>query len=479
MRDITREGSDFALELRRVFDQQQAHRWRLAQSTAEERIARLVRLRDAIWSGREDLKRAVHDDFRKSPEETDLTEVFPTIAEINHTVRHLKRWMAPRRVGRPLALLGTRSEVRFEPKGRVLILSPWNYPFGLLVNPMVAAIAAGNCVIAKPSSKVPATARFLKNFFARLFDEGEVALFEGSSAVADALLDLPFDHVFFTGSPRVGKSVMAAAARHLASVTMELGGKSPVVVDRTADPRLVAERVLWGKFINAGQTCIAPDYMLLHRSLLDSFIVEAKRVLDHRFGATEEARKASPDFCRAVSDRHLQGLERVLSEAVAAGAKVAIGGVVDAAQRYMGPTILTDVGADSPIMREEIFGPILPVITYESLDEVFGVIRAREKPLALYIFATDKAAIETILANTTAGGSCVNSVVVHAVNPNLPFGGVGHSGMGSYHGVHGFRALSHERAVLRQGRLDSLRYFYPPYTAAVRKRIHMALKRLA
>jgi aldehyde dehydrogenase (NAD+) len=478
MSEVSREASDLGAELRRVFDAQQAQRWHLAQSTAEERIARLVRLREAIGARREELQRAIHEDFRKSPAETDLTEVFPTIAEINHTVRHLKQWMAPRRVRTSLALLGARSEVRYEPKGRVLILSPWNYPFGLLVNPMVAAIAAGNCVIAKPSSKVPATARFLKSFITGLFDEGEVALFEGTSAVADALLELPFDHVFFTGSPRVGKSVMAAAAKHLASVTMELGGKSPVVVDRTADPRLVAERVLWGKYINAGQTCIAPDYMLLHESLRDRFLEEAKRVLDHRFGATEEARKASPDFCRAVSDAHLQGLQRVLDDSVAAGATVAIGGVVDATQRYLSPTILMDVREDSPIMQEEIFGPILPVITYRSLDEVFRVIRAREKPLALYVFGTDEGTIQCILANTTAGGTCVNSVVVHVANPNLPFGGVGQSGLGSYHGVHGFRNLSHERAVLRQGRFDSLKYFYPPYTDAVRKRIRLALKHL-
>ncbi len=465
-------------ELQRVFDLQRANHWKLAKSTAEDRIARLIRLRDGIWARRKEIHQAILEDFGKNPSETDMTEIFPTLAEIKHTIKHLRRWMKPTNVGTPWALFGTHSEVRYEAKGVVLILSPWNYPINLLINPLVAAMAAGNSVIVKPSSKVPSTARFLKSFFAEIFEENEVALFDGSSAVADALLELPFDHIFFTGSPRIGKVVMTAAAKHLASVTLELGGKSPVIADQTADPRKLAERVLWGKFINAGQTCVAPDYLLLHESLLQSFLAEARKVIDHRFGETEEARKAIPDFCRAVSDDHLKGLRRVLQEAIAAGAQVEIGGVADPAQRYLSPTVLSGVLEDSPIMREEIFGPILPILTFSSLDDAIRIIQSKEKPLALYIFSSDKATVEHILSNTTAGGTCVNSVVIHLANPDLPFGGVGNSGMGNYHGLYGFRSLSHERAVLRQGRFDSLKNFYPPYIESVNKMIRFAMKGL-
>lgn len=469
---------DRCLRLREVFDSQKAKRWKMAQSTASERIARLVALRNALWARREGFHQAIHADFGKNPAETDLTEIFPVLAEINHTVKHLKSWMKPTRAGRPWALLGTHSEVRYEAKGLVLVLSPWNYPVNLLLNPVVAAIAAGNCVIAKPSSKVPHTARFLKDFFSETFPEDEVALFEGDSQVADALLEFPFDHIFFTGSPRIGKVVMAAAAKHLASVTLELGGKSPVIVDPSADLRKVAERVCWGKFVNAGQTCVAPDYMLLHESLKESFLREARKVLESRYGVTEDQRKTSPDYCRAVSSGHLAGLIRVLDASVAAGARIEIGGVTDPDQRYLSPTILTGVHRDSPIMEEEIFGPILPVLTYSSLDEALELVRSREKPLALYVFASDRAVVDKVLSGTTAGGTCVNSVMLHVANPDLPFGGVGNSGMGSYHGIFGFQSLSHPRAVLRQGWLDSLKFFYPPYTASLKRRILLAMKYL-
>lgn len=465
-------------DVKAIFEKQQANRWRVSKTQAGERIAKLRKLRDAIFASRPQIHEAIFKDFMKNPGEVDLTEVHPTISEINHMIKHLKSWMKPQKVKTPLLLFGTRSEVRYEAKGMVLILSPWNYPFQLLVVPLATAVAAGNCVMLKPSSKVPHTAHFLKKFISEIFDEDEVALFEGDYSVADSLLELPFDHVFFTGSPPVGKKVMAAAAKVLAPVTLELGGKSPVIIDETADIRKAAERIVWGKFINAGQTCVAPDYILIQEEKAALFVEEAKRVIGQRYGDTDEQLAASPDFCRLVSEGHLEGLKKVLDESVQQGARIEMGGKSHAASRYLAPTILSHVTEHSPIMREEIFGPILPIITYQNLRDVFRIIHARPKPLSLYIFSGNRRAIEEILSNTTAGGTCINSLIIHLANADLPFGGVGQSGMGNYHGAYGFRTFSHERAVLRQGKIDMLKYFYPPYTRRVKKMIELGTKYL-
>lgn len=461
-----------------IYKKQRANRWRVSKTTADERILKLKKIRDSLMARKEELQKAIYADFSKNPGEVDLTEVYPTISEINHTIRHLADWMKPKKVGTPLVLFGTSGEIRYEAKGVVLILSPWNYPFQLLMSPLVAAIAAGNCVVLKPSAKTPHTAHFLKKFISDLFAEDEIALFEGDHHVADALLELSFDHVFFTGSPAIGKKVMAAAAQQLAPVTLELGGKSPVIVDETADVKKAAERIAWGKFINAGQTCVAPDYLLIHESRVNNFVTEIRKVITARYGETEEAREKSPDFCRLVSEGHMEGLKKVLDEAVRAGAKVEIGGKTTPGKKYLAPTILTRVTDDSPIMKEEIFGPILPVVTFKELDEAITIIQKREKPLALYIFSKSRTTINEILKSTTAGGTCINSLIIHLANPDLPFGGVGQSGMGNYHGHFGFKTFSHERAVLRQGIIDSLKMFYPPYTKRVRKMIELAIKHL-
>lgn len=462
-----------------AFERLRANRWKMAQTTASERIARVRRLRDAIIARRDELCQAVYNDYRKNAVEVELTEVFPTISEANHTINELHHWMRPQQVGTPLALFSAHSEVRHEPKGVVLILAPWNYPFQLLINPLIAAISAGNCVAVRASAKVPHTARFIAAFLRDLFPPEEVAVFEGDHRVSDALLELPFDHIFFTGSPRIGSKVMVAAAKHLASVTLELGGKSPVIVDRSADIKKAAERVLWGKFVNAGQTCVAPDYMLIHEDRLAAFLTEARRVLAARFGSTDAEQQASANFCRLVSDDHHRGLHRMLEAAVAAGAKVEMGGVSVPAERYMAPTLLTGVTEDSPIMQEEIFGPILPILTFRDLDDALRLVRSKPKPLALYVFSGDNAATEKVLAGTTAGGTTVNATLIHLANGNLPFGGVGSSGMGNYHGFFGFRQCSHERAVLVQGIFDSIKLFYPPYTDRVKQVIRMAIRWLA
>ncbi len=465
-------------DIKEVYEKQRANRWNVAFTTAEERIAKLIKLRAAIWARREELHKAMYADFRKNPGEVDLTEVYPVIAEINHTIKHLKHWMKPKKVKTPFFLFGTKSELRYEPKGLVLVLSPWNYPFNLLINPLVAIIATGNCAILKPSSKVPQTARFLKSFISGIFDENEVALFEGSAAISDQLLEYQFDHIFFTGSPKIGKAVMTAAAKYLTPVTLELGGKSPVIIDSSANIRKSAERLMWGKFINAGQTCIAPDYLLIHESRQQEFIAESKRVLEERFGKTEEARRKNESFCRLVSDGALEGLVSMLGESVKQGAKVEIGGVSTPGQRYMAPTLLSNVMDHHAIMQEEIFGPILPILTFKSLDEAITAVQSREKPLALYIFSENSTTTEKLLKSTTAGGTCVNSVILHVANNDLPFGGIGQSGMGNYHGFFGFCTLSHERGVLKQGKVDVFKYFYPPYTDKVKNMIMTAIKYL-
>ncbi|MBI4412409.1 MAG: aldehyde dehydrogenase family protein [Deltaproteobacteria bacterium] len=465
-------------DIRRIFEKQKANRWHVSQTSASERIAKLKKLGEAIWAKRGEIHKAIHDDFRKNPGETDLTEIYPTLSEINHTVKHLRRWMKPHRVKTPMVMFGTKSVVRYEAKGIVLILSPWNYPFQLFMVPLITAISAGNCVMAKASTKVPHTAEFLKKFISELFDENEAAVVGGDHTVADALLELPFDHIFFTGSIPIGKKVMKYAAENLAPVTLELGGKSPVIVDETADIQKAAERILWGKFINAGQTCVAPDYLLIHESREKEFLEKAGEVLQKRYGQSDSDQEKSEGFCRIVSEGHLRGLKKILDEAVQAGAKIAFGGKMNGNGRYLSPTLLTGVKDTSPIMKEEIFGPILPLVTFTSLGEVFESIQSRDKPLALYIFSRSGKNIEAILKNTTSGGTCINSTVIHLGNTNLPFGGVGASGMGNYHGFYGFRNLSHERAVLRQGPIDMLKYFYPPYTKKVKKMIELATKYL-
>lgn len=467
-------------DLKQIFERQRENRWRIAKTSADERIAKLKKLRQAIFDRQKDLHKAIHDDFRKNPAETDLTETHLVIAELSDAIKHLRRWMRPHKVKTPMVLFGTSSEIRYEPKGVVLILSPWNYPFQLAVSPALAAVAAGNCVVLKPSNKTPHTARFLKKLMAEVFAEDEVAVIEGDHTVADALLELPFDHIFFTGSPNVGKKVMAAAAKHLAPVTLELGGKSPVVVDETANIKKAAERIAWAKFINAGQTCVAPDYILIHESKAKEFIEETKGVIAKRYGKDAASQAKSDDYCRLVSEQHRQGLQKLLDTSVQQGAKIECGGGQNNGDaRFFSPTILSNVTPETAIMREEIFGPILPILTYRSLEDVLQLIQSKDKPLALYIFSKDSHHVEEILKNTTAGGSCINSLAVHLANSNLPFGGVGTSGMGNYHGFFGFRTFSHERAVLRQGPIDMIRNFYPPYTPKLKKMINFLTKHLS
>jgi aldehyde dehydrogenase (NAD+) len=443
------------------------------------RRQRLGRLADWLTKHRGDIQQALYQDFKKPPAETDLTEIWPSLTEIKHTSRHLKRWLAPRRVGTPLALLGTSSWVQVEPKGVVLIIAPWNYPFYLAIDPLASAIAAGNAVVIKPAEQTPATSALLRRLCEELFLPTEVLVLEGGKDVATELLRLPWDHIFFTGSPQIGKIVMRAAAEHLSGITLELGGKSPAIVDATANLRDTAEKLVWGKFLNAGQTCVAPDYVLVQASVQAALVAEMQQVIQRYYNADGVGIQQSAALARIVNAHHFARLAALLADAQARGATVAQGGHLDASQCYIEPTILTNVPAGAAILEEEIFGPLLPVVAFEDLPEAAAYVNARSKPLAQYVFTTSAANQRYLLGHVAAGGAAVNETIIQLAHPDLPFGGVGNSGLGKAHGHAGFLAFSNEKAVLQQRvGLTGIKQFYPPYTPRVRQLLHLLLKYL-
>lgn len=454
----------FKKEVDRLFTLQQANRWNIANTTANQRIEKLNKFKAQIEKYSQEIRDALHKDFRKSPQEVDLTEIMPVISEIKDAVLHLKSWMRPLRVGTPLSLFPSSSQIIYEPKGLILIISPWNYPFHLIGTPLVAAIAAGNCAIIKPSNNTKHTAAITKKILSEIFNENEVAVADSDRDTASALLEKPFDHIFFTGSTSVGTTIMEAAAKNLTSVTLELGGKSPVIVDESVDMDDTTAKVIWGKVLNGGQTCVGVDYVLIHQSKYREFLDSSKAQIKKFYGQTPDDWEKTPDLCRIINDKNYERLEDIVKRSIKQGAKLEIGGEFKKEERYISPTILSEVTLDMPIMQEEIFGPILPVISYNNLDEAIALIRSKHKPLSLYIFSEKDSTIEKILKNTSSGGVVINGVVAHLGNPELPFGGVNHSGIGNYHGHFGFKAFSHERAVLKVSKLTLLRMLFPPYT---------------
>ena len=436
-----------AATIEAIFQQQQLYHHQVGLSSARERIAKLKRLEDAVLRYRQQIRDAMWRDFHKPPLEVDLSEIYPVTSEIKFTIRHLRRWMRPRRVATPLVLFGGRSYVLYQSKGVVLIISPWNYPVNLTLGPLASAIAAGNTAILKPSENTPNTSAVMKQIIAETFDAREVALVEGGVETSQALLDLPFNHIFFTGAPEIGKIVMKAAAKHLASVTLELGGKSPTIIDETADLDKAAGRIAWAKFTNMGQTCVAPDYLFVHESRKEEFLDKLGQKLQEFYGTDAWQ---TEDYARVVNRRHFQRIKGYMEEAFEQGATAAIGGQTDEAQAYIAPTVLTNVPMNSKMMAEEIFGPVLPVHTYHNLQEVIDLVNSKEKPLALYIYSNNRNNINFILKNTRAGGTCINHSVVHYGNPHLPFGGDNNSGIGKSHGWYGFEAFSNARAVYKQ-----------------------------
>ncbi|MBF4573760.1 aldehyde dehydrogenase family protein [Herbiconiux sp. VKM Ac-1786] len=423
-------------------------RWRTAQLTAMRRMLdeNSAALEDALFT-----------DLGKNPTEAALTELNVVIAEIQHTLKHLRGWLRPTRVPVPLALAPASASTMLEPLGVVLVIAPWNYPLQLLLQPAVGALAAGNAVLLKPSELAPATSAALAELVPQYLDDRAVAVVEGGVEVTTQLLAERFDHIFYTGSTAVGRIVMTAAAKHLTPVTLELGGKTPVYVDDTVDLAAAAKRIAWGKFLNAGQTCVAPDYLLATREV-------AARLVPHLVAAVAELYEGDPrsssSYGRIVNDRQYARLKGLLDSGT-----VVTGGRTDDRTRYMAPTVLADVARDAPVMQQEIFGPILPVVTVSGLDDAIGFIRAGEKPLALYAFTESAVAQRRILTETSSGAVGFGAPMIHLTVPGLPFGGVGESGLGAYHGRRSIETFSHEKAVMRKGLTpDTLKLVYPPYT---------------
>ena len=461
-------------QLREVFERQRCRTHVPARSTVAERRERLRRLRRVIVSRRDDIMAALQADLGRPPFETEAAEIYHVLKEIDVAVRHIGRWMRGGRARSPLLLLGTSSRLIVEPRGTVIIIAPWNYPFALVMNPLVAAVAAGNCAVIKPAEKAPATAAVVTSVIGEAFAADEVAVVTGGPDVAARLLELPFNHIFFTGSTAVGKLVMAAAAKHLATVTLELGGKTPAVVDVSADVEAAAERIAWGKYFNAGQTCLAPDFVLVHTEVAPRFVDALRKAITAFYGPEDTDRRGTPDLGRIVDDEHFRRLVDLVERSTAMGASVAVGGDWDAATRYFAPTVLTEVRPEMPVMREEIFGPVLPVMTYVSLEDAAHLACPTGTPLGSYVFARDRAAVRRLIQTIPSGGTVVNNTLLHYASSDLPFGGVGESGMGSYHGYHGFLAMSHVRPVVRQREPALARFFFPPY----RGRLHALASRV-
>lgn len=430
--------------LKSVFAIQSEQKWVNKQSTAEQRIEKLLKLKTVIQSREDDVVRALHADLRKD-DEGGRNEAVPIYGEVDQTVAELANWMAPVKAD-PTPFVESRAKIISEGRGVVLLFSPWNYPFALLFQPLVSIIAAGNCALVKPNELAPHVSKLAAEIINEVFDEKDVAVFEGGVDVANEMLELPIDHIFFTGSPAVGKIIMTAAAKHLASVTLELGGKNPVIVDRTADMQTAAGTIAAFRNLNNGQVCLCPENIWLPEEVADEFIAMVQGAFQAMF---YKDGKLNPDTNgKIIDERNYQRVKGYIDDARSKGANIVCGGDGDLELRSIHPTIMTEVPANATIMGEETFGPILNIFTYKDVNEAIIAIQQQPKPLALYIFTSDDEFSEMVLSKTSSGGVTVNSCLMHVAVPGMPFGGVNSSGIGAYHGIFGFRELSHQRSVL-------------------------------
>lgn len=457
-----------------IFNSQKKHfQNELKTSSINDRLKKLRSIKNWIKNNEKLICEEIYKDFEKGEEEVLLSEIKPIIDEINHNVSQLSVWTKPKRVDTPLAFIGSKSEIHYEPKGVTLIIAPWNYPFNLCIGPLVSAIAAGCSVIIKPSEHTPNTANLISRMMSELFKEEEIAVVQGDVSVSTELLKLPFNHIFFTGSPQVGKIVMKAAAEHLTSVTLELGGRNPTIIDETANLKDVAQKIVWGKFLNSGQTCIAPNYIYVHES-------QAQKLKDSLIEQIEiQYSKLDTTRTKIVNSNHFGRLTDLLDKTISAGGKLLYGGEKDGKINFLSPTLISDITIDSPIFKEEIFGPILPILTYSNLEEVIETINKTEKPLALYIFSKSRKNQNYILNNTSSGTTAINETTVQFAQNHLPFGGVNNSGIGKAHGEFGFYEFSNLKSVLKQRvGFTSLKMIYPPYTNFKKKLIRFISFRL-
>ncbi|MEN6348922.1 MAG: aldehyde dehydrogenase [Syntrophomonas sp.] len=444
-----------------LFDKQREFFKKGSTGEINFRISHLKKLRQAIDEGEVEILKALGKDLGKSNLEGYVSEVGLVIAEIDYMIKNLPRFSKPQKVKTPLMYFGAKSYIYTEPLGVVLIIGPWNYPFQLLMAPLLGAIAAGNCAILKPSELAPHTSAILHELIGSNFPPEYISVIEGGIETSTVLLEQNFDHIFFTGGAGVGRIVMQGAARHLTPVTLELGGKSPCIVDKEVNLQYAARRISWGKFLNAGQTCVAPDYLLVHREIKEQLLEKIKQVINGFYG---QDTFNSSDYGRIINERHFNRLTAMLEDG-----DILYGGRSNRQARYIEPTIMENISPDSPLLHDEIFGPILPVLEYQSLDEVIQILKTKPKPLALYFFSNDKSKQEYVIQNSSSGGVCINDTLSHITTRDLPFGGVGDSGMGAYHGKTSFDIFSHRKSVLKH----TLRYDtpvkYPPYKVSLQK----------
>ena len=471
MIDSVAEGID--LQVENTFKKLKAKSVQLRTEPVRNRVRRLKDLEKWIVENREDIQDAAVADLGKHRYAADISEVQIVAQEIKYAIRRIHRWVRPRRVDPTVFTLGTSSKVIMEPKGICLIIAPWNFPFNLCVGPLIHAIAAGNTVILKPSHDTPKTSELIVRLVNDVFKEGEVEVFEGDVTISQKLLSLPFDHIFFTGSPRVGKIVMEAAAKNLSSVTLELGGKTPVIVDKTASLNDAAEKIAWGKLLNTGQACVAPDYLLVQEEVSSKLITLLKEKL------SQLNETGTSDHYQLINEKHFENEVNFIEDAVEKGAKVSFGGQHNKSQLAIEPTLIEDVDMTMRVMDEEIFGPILPIITFQKIDEVIDIINSKPKPLGLNIFSRNSGNIDHISRSTSSGAIAVNDTIIQFGHPSLPFGGIGESGLGKSHGYYGFRAFSNEKAFVKQRiGLTILKLIYPPYNWLTRKILDLHLKYL-
>jgi len=448
-------------DLETLFSALQAHAPAMGRTRAAQRIARLRALKKALYLHQPEAHAALRADLNRAEPDTDLNEILPVTTSIDYTIRHLRRWMRPEKHGLPITLIPGSAEVVYESKGVVLIVSPWNFPINLCLVPLVYAVAAGNTVALKPSELSPATSAFLAKLIPTVFPPEEVRVVEGGVEIAKALINQPWNHIFFTGSPQIGSQVMASAARHLTSVTLELGGKSPVIVHPKFGPEIAGARVAWAKGLNAGQVCIAPDYALIRKDQRDAFLEGFKAGVLRHYG---ERPSENPDFGRIVHERHWDRLDAWVTEVRASGAHIWQVDAPNRSQKYYPLTLVWDAPMDCALSCSEIFGPILPVYTYIETADAIAHVNGGSRPLVLYQLSHDRTWSDGITAATRAGATVINDFYLHYMHPSLPFGGINTSGIGKSHGIWGFREFTNARSVYRRGRWSPTMLLAPPYS---------------
>ena len=447
---------------------------KIKNTTSKERIIKLRKLKKNIFLYRDEIKKALFEDFKKSSSDVDLTEIFPVISEIKHNIRHLNKWMKDEIVPTPLTLLGSKSYIKYEPKGIILIMTPWNFPINLTFVSIINAISAGNSIIIKPSEISENTSIVIKKIVANTFDKNEIKVILGGPKTAQKLLKLKFNHILFIGSPSIGKIVMQEAAKNLASVTLELGGKSPTIIDKKCNINKAAKRIAWSKFLNNGQVCIAPDYLFVHNKIKEKFIKQL--ILSIKDLYSNDPIK-SEDYCRIVNKKHFNRLINLLEDAKQLGSNIIYGGNINEKENFIEPTLLDNISEKSKMYKEEIFGPLFPIFNFNKIEEVIEFINKNEKPLALYIFSKNNNNIKAIINNTSSGGVCINHSTLHYSNNNLPFGGINNSGTGRCHGIYGFHELSNKKSILKQVLPSSpTDFLFPPYNNFKNKLIEFTIK---